>query len=108
MRREATDVAPYDVPAALSNLGWYRTPNGDWAGSPVVSPSALPNHALLVILAASGGPVHGIQQLPFQGFPPINYQPAGLPPVECRGVGHPGQYPIRRDLPSHATGTSSP
>lgn len=61
------DVGPYDVPAALSG----------WAGSAVVGPSALSNSTFLAILAS----VHGVPQLPFPGFPPVNSQPAG--PSSC-------------------------
>ena len=67
-----------DVPPALSGSGRYRTPSGGWAGAPVSTP-AIPQHALPAILAAAtGGQVQGLQQLPFPGFPPVNYQPAGL------------------------------
>ena len=71
------DAAQHDIPPVLAESGWYRKPNGDWAGAPVSSP-AISQHALPAILAAAGGQVHGIQQLPFPGFPPVNYQPAGL------------------------------
>ena len=55
-----------------------RTPSGGWSGAPV-GPPAIPQNALPAILAAAtGAPVHGLQQLPFPGFPPVNYQPAGL------------------------------
>ena len=41
-------------------------------------PPSHSQHALPAILAAAGGQVHGIQQLPFPGFPSVHYQPAGL------------------------------
>ena len=66
-----------DVPPALSGSGWYRTPSGGWSGASV-SPQAIPQHALPAILAVAGGQVQGLQQLPFPGFPPVNYQPADL------------------------------
>ena len=78
-----------EVPPALSGSGWYRTPNGGWSGAPV-SPPAIPQHALPAILAAAGGQVHCVQQLPFPGFPPVNYQPAGLSSGGMPGCRTPG------------------
>ena len=78
------DTAQHDNPPVLAGSGWYRTPNGGWAGAPVSSPS-ISQHSLPAIFAAAGGQVHGIQQLPFPGFPPVNYQPAGLSPCGMPG-----------------------
>ena len=75
-RTESTEPdASLDVPPALSGSGWYRTPNGGWTGShPAIPQNALP----AILAAATGQPIPGVQQLPFPGFPPVNYQPAGL------------------------------
>ena len=83
---------PEPVRPALSQSCWYGTPSKGWIDGPSALPQALlsPTAAavgshpyLPAILAGTRGSVHGIHQLPFPGFLPVNYQ-RGCPPVELQ------------------------
>ena len=100
------ETTQHDVPPALAGSGWYRMPNGGWAGARVNSP-AISQHALPAILAALEG-----RSTAFNSFPSLVSRlsviyPQDRPPVECRGVEFRVQSPTRLVQLSPATGTSS-